>query len=211
MRQKRIYIIIALLLLPIVLYAGNVTELFKHLKLEGIVNCDTTIKIPNICSDKPLVVEWGDNMPKHIGISLFTDPVKDIVGHDVCNFVERLFLELSLFPTTNEGVSYLNRKKIKFTCNKEAYGSGNFRSIKKLISDIEGLPSRFNVDLNNGTYCVILGYGVFNKIRIEFPSSMELVLGIDKSEQDLLINKKLSTNKPVKGTNLKVERNNLKE
>ena len=118
MVKNRIYFVLVQLIIPIVLCAGNVSELFKYLKLEGVVNCDTMLNMPNIVKGKPIAVEWNDNNPSHIGVSLFSKPVKDMVNHDVCNFVERLFLELSLFPTTNEGVTYLKRKKTEEAKNK---------------------------------------------------------------------------------------------
>ncbi len=180
--------IIILAAFPFTLIAGNVANLFEHLNLQGKVNNDTLIYIPDVAGNRPIVVEWGKKGPLHIGISLFGSPMKDVVNRDACNFVERLFLELSLFPSANEGASYLKRKNISLTCNGDIYGKGRFTSIRKLIDSADGMPSRCSVNQGNGQISVNLEYGLFNHLVLKFPSTRELVLGLDKSEADTEIN-----------------------
>jgi hypothetical protein len=187
-------ILVGLLLVavfPVAITAGNVSSLFEHLKLQGKVNSDTLIHIQQVGGNKPIVVEWGSHGPVHIGISLFDSTMKEIVNQDACNFVERLFLELLLYPSVKEGVAYLKRKNIELRCNDDVYGSSRFKSIKKLLDDIDGMPSRCNVNQGEGFVTIILEYGLFNHLELKFPSTRELVLGLDKSEADVEINKRL--------------------
>lgn len=191
MKSRLSAIIIAVLFIPSI-YAGNVTSLFSELKLNGVVSCDTTLLLSRVSKSKPVTIEWGDSHPSHIGISLFSPQMKDMINHEICNFVERLFLELSLFPSTNEAISYLHRHKISLTRNNETYGNGSFTNIRTSIEEITQ-PSLFNINNTKGTFTVTLEYGVFNNIRISFPASRELIFGIDKKESDLDVSAKLQT------------------
>ncbi len=191
MRNQLFTIILSITIIP-TLYAGNVASLFSELKLNGVISCDTTLMLSRVSASKPVTVEWRNSHPTHIGISLFSPQMKDMVNHEICNFVERLFLELSLFPSNEDAALHLRRHKISLTRNSEGYGTGSFTDIRKSIEEITQ-PSLFNVNNNNGMFTVTLEYGVFNNIRISFPASRELIYGIDKKESDFEVNTKLQS------------------
>ncbi len=197
MKNRFFAFILTVLFLP-ALYAGNVASLFSELKLNGVISCDTTLMLTHVSKSKPITIEWGNSHPTHIGISLFSPQMKDMINHEICNFVERLFLELSLFPSKEEAALYLRRHKISLTRNNESYGTSSFTDIRKSIEDITQ-PSLFNVNNIEGIFTVTLEYGVFNNIRVSFPASRELIYGIDKKESDFDVNTRLqSKNKQKK-------------
>ena len=183
-------IIIMMAGLCLKLSAGNIASLFEELKLDKHVLNDTILFMDKISTKKPIVVECDTETPRHIGISLFSDEMKQMVSRDVCNFIERLMLEISLFPSAKDAAKYLRHHKIKMTHNGVEYSARGFDDISKIIDDISS-PSLFNVKHGNGLFQVQFEYGIFNEIFIEFPASRELVVGMDKKESDIAVNKML--------------------
>lgn len=190
------------------LHAGNVSSLFTELNLNGVVNCDTTLLLPRVSKSKPITVKWGKSQPAHVGISLFSPQMKDMINHEICNFVERLFLELSLFPSTDEAALHLHRHKITLTRNAEIFGKGSFNDIRKSIEEITQ-PSLFNVSNDKGIFTVTLEYGIFNNIRISFPASRELISGTDKKESDMNVSSILQSPKTAQKTNREIKASEL--
>lgn len=167
----------------------RISSLFQSLNLKKDIRGDTLLSFPSILNGKLVSFEF-QNDKSHIGISLFSKETKKMINEPVCNFIERLFLELCLKKNLAETKEYLNRNKIKIKLNGKEYGSGNFISIKKMIEDINQ-PSIFSLNNRDKTFHAHIEYGVFHSLDIEFPASRELIFGTDKKESDEEVNRLL--------------------
>ncbi len=125
----------------------------------------------------------ADGNPVHIGISLFSDETKEMVNKEVCDFIERLFLELYVSKSVKDAQFYLKSKKIVLKCDGHEYGKGAFTSLAKVVKSMEH-PSNFTLSNDGNTLFASIEFGIFNCIEIQLPASRELVTGVDKKEAD---------------------------
>lgn len=145
--------------------------------------CDTLCSV-RFLQNKKITIEYDSiTKQKHIGISLFSHETKIMVGVPVCNFLERLSLQLCLLRSTAETNNYLHRKDISIIFNGINYGGTGFTSFTKVIDRL-GSPSSFTVSNANKRFKVIFCFGLFNRLEIDFPASRELIFNTDKKEAD---------------------------
>ena len=89
--------------------------------------CDTLCSV-RFLQNKKITIEYDSiTKQKHIGISLFSHETKMMVGVPICNFIERLSLQLCLLQTAAETNNYLHRKDISIIFNGINYGGIGFR------------------------------------------------------------------------------------
>lgn len=157
-------------------------QILADLKLPESL-CDTALDIPTI-SAKKIIIECDPiTQSKHIGISLFSPETKQMIGRPICEFLERLALQLCMSQSVIETTTYLEREKINLTFNGKPYGSSQFRSIKKVI-DAALIPSDFQLTNVKKRFHAVFYFNLFDRLEIEFPASRELIFGTDKKAAD---------------------------
>ena len=169
-------------------------DISSQLPSEYFVNNDTIIPCPDLCKNKSIVILHNDKgQVSHIGISLFSKETKEIINQAVCDFIERVFLELALESDNKAVLSMLDRNKINIMRNGIDFGKGSVTSINDVLQNIEE-PVTFSLNKKGlDSYTAAWEYGG-NLLTFNFPSNRELILGINKKESDDILHLQLKEN-----------------
>jgi len=146
-------------------------------KKDSIFNCT------QILQGKSFVVNYNaKNEVSHLGVSLFSPETKQIINPPVCNFIERLLLELILLKSQKEIINTLKFNKIDIRKNGIEFGKGTFISISNELNKLQN-PVNFRLQKDN-IYTAVWEFGNNLSFTITFPVSRELIFGTDKKEED---------------------------
>ena len=156
---------------------------------------DTIMSCPDICKNKSIVILHNKKRQiSHLGLSLFSKETKEIINPSICDFIERLMLELALEKDNNSIISMLDRNKIIIKKNGVDFGDNNVTSINAILDEIKE-PVIFSLNKNDlDSYTAAWEYGNDNVLLIHFPSNRELILGINKKESDNILHGQLIEN-----------------
>ena len=162
-------------------------EIASKLPSKYLVKRDTIMPCPDICRNKSIVVGLNEKRQvSHFGISLFSKETKEIINRPVCDFVERLLLELALTKDKNSVIAMLDRNKIILRRNGVIFGEGFVNSIDAILQEID-VPVQFMLIKDEDSYTVVWEYGDDDMLAINFPLNRELILGANKKESDNLL------------------------
>jgi hypothetical protein len=165
---------------------AEIGELFPY---RCLPETDSIFYCGKILVRKPLVVKYNlKNEIEHLGVSLFSRETKEMINLPICNFVERIMLELVLQKTKAEAVETLTDYQVQLKKNKIEYGKAGFTSIRNVLENISQ-PVRFTI-LKETNYTVIWEYGN-ELLSMSFPASRKLIFGTDKKESDEELNSRL--------------------
>ena len=135
----------------------------------GIFSCQEILK------KKSLVVNYNPaNEINHLGISLFSDETKELLNLQVCNFIERMMLELVLEKSTENLIQKLDRLKLTMTKNGSTYGEFGFTSISNVLDELE-LPAKFSILREDNKFAAVWNYNEEDQFVFTFPASRELI------------------------------------
>jgi hypothetical protein len=144
---------------------------------------DSIFNCPQIIKGKSLVVNYNNKHEiKHLGISLFSPVTKEMINLPVCNFIERMMMELVLQRSMKDVVSKLQQYRITLTKNGIEFGGGYFTSLPRTL-DVMQNPVQFSIQ-KDSCYIAYWKYGNNDVLSISFPVSRELIFGTDKKESD---------------------------
>ena len=189
-------IIIALFLISGYVYAQSYSSIkMEELGSEIPVNClpsaDSIFNCPEIVKTKSLVVNYNDiHEINHLGISLFSNETKELLNLPVCNFIERMMLELVLEKSNESLMQKLNRLKLNLLKNGSQFGELNFSSLSSVLDEIQH-PAKFSLLREDNQFAAVWEYNQDDRFAFIFPASRDLIFGTDKKESDELLNKML--------------------
>jgi hypothetical protein len=145
--------------------------------VDSIFNC------AQITKGKSFVVKYNQkNEIVHLGVSLFSPETKEMISLPVCNFIERMMLELLLQKSSAAIHSRLREYKISLMRNNIEYGSRFFTSLSSTLNEIQN-PTQFALD-KDSCYTAYWEFGNNELLKMSFPISRELILGTNKKESD---------------------------
>lgn len=156
--------------------------------------CDIPNKSESFYCDKinqSLKVKYNvEGKIHHLGIALFNDDFINYFGETICNFHERLFLELCLLPDIE-----INKhcKEHNLFLSVEKLTGNNIlakKDIEKTINFIREDNTRY-ILVKDSLYCSSTWENDTKKIELFFPSTFSLISGMDKKEADDLFEKEL--------------------
>lgn len=152
---------------------------------------DSIFSCPALVLNKSLVVNYNSKREiSHLGISLFSDEMKDLLNLPVCNFIERMMLELVLEQANENFEQKLDRLKLTLSKNGLKFGDLGFTSISSVLDEIE-IPAQFSLVKEADNFAAVWKYHQNDQFVFAFPASRELIFGTDKKESDDLLNKSL--------------------
>ncbi|MDR2385349.1 MAG: hypothetical protein LBD80_06790 [Tannerella sp.] len=152
----------------------------------NIPDCLTVIK------GKEIVVEYDSSqIISHLGISLFAKETKKAVNTVVCNFIERILLELVLQATPEDMFRKMEEYKIAISKNGQIYNISRIKSLPSVLEKIRH-DTPFAIQKEQKTYTAVWDFNDGDILSITFPSDRELVSGENKKEADEMLNKALS-------------------
>lgn len=147
-----------------------------------------TMSVP-ATTDFPVVIQHNDKDElSHIGIALFPDEAKKMINYPVCNYLERLLLELALQESGNNKNDKI--KEYDLTIEKIVANKKNAISIPQLLKTLKQ-PADFSLEKLNDNFIATWTYMDGNLLKMTFPASREVIFGTDKKEADELLYKSL--------------------
>lgn len=165
-------------------FANNkLKQLAEQLPVSAFPDRDTILEVSQVIKGKSLVFALNEKkVISHIGVSLFSDETKQMLDKDICNFLERCFLELLIQRDETSVRRKLDEYHISLKVNGQEFGEGSFHSVVKVLQ-LMCMPVNFT--LRNmgkqaeavwlfGNYCLCM----------QFPLYRELINGTDKKESD---------------------------
>ena len=161
----------------------KIKQLVENLPVMNLPGKDSLIIIPQVLKEKAVTFKFdGTGKISHVGVSLFSQETKHIVGSKFCDFIERFFLELCEQQDVVSIKSKLIEFDVKLRFNNLDFGSGSFQSVRKVLDDMD-MPAGFVLNLNDK-----YGQGIWsyrdNTLELFFPLYRELIEGTDKKESD---------------------------
>ena len=190
---RKIWKILSLLLVVAITQAQS----YSSLKMEEIGNAinkkclpkvDSIFDCPEIIKGKSLIVTYNQKQEiTHLGISLFSNESKMLINAPVCNFIERLMLELILEKSGDGVKRILNRYKINIAKNGITYGTRTFTSLNQVLEEIRD-PVDFSLHRTKEQFAAVWKFNQDNQLVVSFPATRDLIFGTDKKESDEMLN-----------------------
>lgn len=147
---------------------------------------DSVFSCPQIIQKKSLIISYNDKHEiKHLGISLFSPETKEMINLPVCNFIERMMLELSLQQSVIDIEARLQQSRVYLRKNGVEFNRGYFTSLNSTLDDMQ-TPAQFSIR-KDSCYTVYWRYGSDDFLSMSFPVSRELIFGTNKKESDQII------------------------
>lgn len=161
----------------------RLAEIGELVPIACLPTVDSIFNCPQITKGKSFVVQYnGKSEINHLGVSLFSPETKEMISLPVCNFIERMMLELLLQKSSAAIQSRLREYRINLSRNNIEYGNPFFTSLSSTLDDIQ-YPTRFSL-YKDSCYTAYWEFGNEELLKISFPMSRELILGTDKKESD---------------------------
>jgi hypothetical protein len=158
---------------------AEIGELFP---IACLPQADSIFPCSQITKGKSFVVQYNKkNEITHLGVSLFSPETKEMIGMPICNFIERIILELLLQKSSAGVQSRLREYKISLSKNGVEYGNQFFSSLSQALDDIQ-YPTQFALR-KDSCYTVLWEFGN-DSLTLSFPALRELIFGTDKKESD---------------------------
>ena len=172
----------------------KVRQLVEALHLDNLPKKDSLIIVPHILRGKSITIQYNESgFLSHAGISLFSRETKRIAGQQYCDFIERFFLELCEQQESEGVMSKLVEYTVTLNLDGIEYGNGTFRSLRKVLEEID-MPASFSLHLEDNQGRGVWQYGA-HVLTLSFPLYRELIEGTDKQESDELLYIKISESK----------------
>lgn len=144
---------------------------------------DSIFNCPQIIQEKSLIINYNRKHEiKHLGISLFSQETKEIINLPVCNFIERMMLELVLQQSAKDIETKLQQSRVNLRKNGVEFNHGYFTSLNSTLDNMQN-PVQFSIR-KDSCYKVYWEYGENEVLNMSFPVSRELIFGTDKNESD---------------------------
>lgn len=155
---------------------------------------DSIFNCPQIIQGKSLTITYNSKHEvKHLGISLFSPETKEMINLPVCNFIERMMLELTLQRSTQDVVSKLQQYSVTLAKNGIKFNQGYFTSLSGTLDAMQN-PVKFSLR-RDSSYTAYWKYGEDDVLSMSFPVSRELIFGTDKKESDQITGESFNSSK----------------
>lgn len=167
-------------------YASRkLAEIGEYLPKTCLPAKDSIFSCPEIIGGKSLVIKYNiRNEVIHLGLSLFSQEIKEMINFPVCSFIERFLLELIQQKSASGIAGKLKEFGISFE-EKKLTGSGDL-SPATLLSILNKMqqPTHFTLQQTDAKYTAIWKFGDYEILTMTFPVSRELIFGTNKKESD---------------------------
>lgn len=135
-------------------------------------------------STLPLLVEY-DNAGEvcHLGVAIFSKELKEAVGKPVCDFQERLFLEVFLQGNETKARNLLNEYKVECPDGNFGYSSF-FRFLENALLFASKEANDYVLTKDSLTWKSTWANAA-RAFSLRFPANFDLILGMDKKEAEI--------------------------
>ena len=161
----------------------KIKQLVEDLPISSVPARDSLVQIPKLIEGKSVIFRFDETGSlSHIGVSLFSQETKKLIGNQLCDFIERFFLELCEQNGSESIKSKLLEYGVKLTYDGKEYGNAGFVSISRILNELD-MPASFSLNLQEKQGQGTWFYGN-HTLEMTFPLYRELIEGTDKSESD---------------------------
>ena len=192
-------------------------QLAEQLPISEIPSLDTIVACPQLIEGKSVVLLYNDkHQVCHLGLSLFSEATKQILDVNICNFLERFFLELLHQKDAAAVDRKLKEYNIVMYIDGQKIVANNAASFQRALRQME-MPVNFSLR-QKGNQAEAVWRFSSHALSVTFPLYRELIDGMDKVESDdelfhqlqvAVLNNVSVTDEPVTGSGLVAEGNGL--
>jgi hypothetical protein len=198
MKQKSLYILLLLLFYTSVslqaqTYASlRLQMLGEMMPVRSIPVKDSIFRCTKVLQGKMLTVNYNEKQEiEHLGVSLFSAEIKDLINKPVCNFIERILLDLLLHE--KEGMLQRKLDEFEITLANTGIRGKPVGELSKLLNAMQE-PVQFQLNQDNKRYQALWLFDNDGNSGLEmtFPANRELIFGTNKVESDTRLNEMLA-------------------
>lgn len=162
----------------------KIQQMAEMLQLHTLPGKDTLMVVPSLVPNKDVIFAYnGKGELEHLGFSLFSKEVKDMLDRKICNFLERILLEL-LLQGDREGICFkLKEYHMQMYMDGVDYMQKNLWTLSHLLKNME-MPVNFVFKHEAGKASALWSFGT-HSLQLDFPLYRELIEGTDKKESDM--------------------------
>lgn len=192
-------------------------QLAEQLPISEIPSLDTIVACPQLIEGKSVVLLYNDkHQVCHLGLSLFSEATKQILDVNICNFLERFFLELLLQKDAASVERKLQEYNIVMYVDGQKIVAKNAATFQRALKQME-MPVNFSLR-QKGNQAEAVWKFSSHALSVTFPLYRELIDGMDKVESDdelfhqlqvAVLNHISVTDEPVSGSGLVADGNGL--
>jgi hypothetical protein len=125
---------------------------------------------------------------EHLGVSLFSTETKALISLPICNFIERMMLDLLLHEKQGKLQNKLDEFKITLT--KAGFLHEPINNLSGLLNNMQE-PVQFSLYHEDKFYKVTWTFADYTGLEMTFPANRELIFGVNKKEADMSLNEAL--------------------
>ncbi|MDR0606625.1 MAG: hypothetical protein LBG80_20330 [Bacteroidales bacterium] len=187
MKQKKLYILFILFYATTFVQAQN----YASLRLQMLGEMMPARSIPNKASifsctkilyGKMFTVNYNEKGEiEHLGVSLFSNETKELINKPICNFIERILLDLLLHE--KQGMLQNKLNEFRITLANVGINGEPVKNLSKLLNTMKE-PVQFKLNYDNKKYQVLWFFENLNGLEMTFPANRELIFGTNKVESD---------------------------
>jgi hypothetical protein len=151
---------------------------------------DSVFSCAKVLQNKMFTVNYNAKQEiEHLGVSLFSSETKELINKPVCDFIERILLDLLL----HEKQRMLQGKLDEFhiTLTNTGFRGGAVKNLASLLNTMKD-PVQFSLNHEDKNYSALWVFESGNGLEMTFPANRELIFGTNKTESDSLLSENLS-------------------
>lgn len=162
----------------------KIRQLAEMLPLQKMPRKDTIMAVPSLIPNKDLVFDFNSKGElEHLGVSLFSKEMKDMLDSKICNFLERILLEL-LLQGDREGICFkLKEYRMQMYMDGQDYVQKNLWTFSDWLKNMQ-MPVSFAFRHEEKRASAVWMFGT-HSLQLDFPLYRELIEGTDKKESDM--------------------------
>jgi hypothetical protein len=162
----------------------------EMLPAKSIPAKDSVYSCLKVLQGKFLTVNYNaKNEINHLGVSLFSNETKALINKPICDFIERIMLDLLLHQ--KQGLLQNKLDEFHITLDKTGINAQKVKNLALLLNNMNE-PVKFSLMQEEKRYIVAWEFADNNGLRMIFPANRELIFGTNKKESDLSLNENLN-------------------
>jgi hypothetical protein len=172
-------------------FSSRLQMIGEMLPARSIPAKDSAFRCAKVLQNKLLTVSYNEkNEIDHLGVSLFSRETKKLINSPVCDFIERIMLDLLLHE--KQGMLQDKLEEFGITLTDTGIRGEQVKSLAKLLNTMKE-PVQFQLNHNGKKYQALWFFKDGNNgLEMTFPANRELIFGTNKKESDSQLTETLS-------------------
>lgn len=170
--------------------AGNAAEVASPARIQQLKDklpCEVPLQgefsCKSVSGDLKLYSLADEDVTVQIGVSLFSEKLKNQQDRVVCNCIERLWLELLLEGNVRSQAALLKQNGVRMVLGGYPLGTASFTSLDKALAVIRNMDS-FSINVTDGTIEVRMAPVSGSVLKVFLPADRDLLFTWDKKEHE---------------------------